>query len=53
MTVMSMADTLQPTKTKAKVDALFNSLHFERIHLTNEYKEGTPEEIRMTVQERD
>ena len=37
-------------KDKAKVDALFNSLHFERIHLTNEYKEGTPEEIRMTVQ---
>ena len=30
-------------KDKAKVDALFNSLHFERIHLTNEYKEGTPE----------
>lgn len=37
-------------KDKAKVDALFNSLHFERIHLTNEYKEGTPEEIGMTVQ---
>ena len=37
-------------KDKAKVDALFNSLHFERIHLTNEYKEGTPEEISMTVQ---
>lgn len=38
-------------KDKAKVDAVFRSLHFERIRLTGDFEEGTPEQIWLAVQD--
>lgn len=40
-----------PATSSVKIDAIYSSLHFERIIIPNEY-EGTPEEARYTIQKK-